>query len=194
MPRAIRPAAVLDAVVEPIRPACPELDGPRDQQVAAPEGRKGHRIGMPRGELSHSRLQLGARPDLAALLGRSRRELASAGPRRPVGVGRIVRQLSYGAGDACLALQGRPPECGGGPRIHRHVAALPAPAIGVVAKAVGVEAAQEDEAHRGGTVAVCGGERERLRQPHAGRRGVGQPGGQLADRVGIQAVGIEAHR
>src|SRR5918996_2022951 len=110
-PRAVRVAAVLDAVVEGVGAALPEFDGLRNELVPAPGRWERHlTLSEAGGDLGHARLERLPRGDLPALVGCPCRELAGPRARGPVGERLGVAKRPHLSGQPHLAIEPGPPE------------------------------------------------------------------------------------
>src|SRR5579875_3771684 len=144
------PSAVLLAVPEPVvhavRAAVPELEGPGDQQVPAPELRKRHRLALrPAG--GHPRvpvLQLAPRADHSGLPARPRRQLRPARPGAEVLRALGLRQPRHLALHDHLPVDRVPGEEQAGTGNGVQIASLPRRPVGVEAKALPVVTLEQD--------------------------------------------------
>ena len=164
---------VADALVEPVRPALPELDRLRVEHVAAPPVGEWHFVAETGLRLREGRVELGLAPERGALPRRPCAEAAARVARREVGLRLGARDLLHRAGHEHLPAGLRVPEEGErGVRVGGELAALAALVVREEDEAPLVHAFEENRAGRGAAGLIRGRERHRLGQGDAGRHGL----------------------
>ena len=142
-------------------------------------------------ELGGERLEARATLDHAALRRDGRADLRAARARAEVRIGLGFRDALDRPFDAHLPPERVPVEEERRPRVRRELGALAALVAGEEDEASLVEALQQHHAHGRPSVARRGREGHRLGGAHSRRPGLLEPGGELAQRVGIDRGLVE---
>lgn len=163
----------------------PELDAVGNDAEPAPAlgPRHGRLVGEPLLRIHHLLLEVGARGDRLRLIARPRGHLRAARAVGEVGL-RVLRLDPVGsAEDLHLPVQRVPRKHCGHTGVRLQGTALARGVVGVERETPLVDTAQQHRADRRGAVGVDRAEHHRVRLVHPSLGRLGQPGGELGDRV-----------